>query len=296
MNVDSLLQRAELAALRALEATAPDWVARTALRRFITPPRRTFECACHRASESGSSSAADRGETLQVPYGEGLAGRRWGSGPSVLLVHGWGSTFCHYRDLTRALVQRGFSVVAFDAPAHGRSREKRLDAVMYASAIEAARRTFGPFHGAVGHSFGGSCLLLSLGLNGWSPARLVLLSTPASIAWLTHDFATRRRLSLPCARRMRALMQERGLPWSAADLPSIRASRSSETLIIHDELDSIVPFAHGARLARGAGHVEHVGTRGRGHNGLLTEPEVLRRISTFLSDSHAEHSTTVACA
>jgi len=61
-----------------------------------------------------------RGRFEAVPFrGAALATWSWGKGPLVVLVHGWTG---HAGRLTRyvpALVDAGFSVLAFDAPGHG---------------------------------------------------------------------------------------------------------------------------------------------------------------------------------
>lgn len=44
----------------------------------------------------------------------------WGEGPAVLLVHGWSSHTGCMAGFVDPLLERGFRVVAFDAPAHGR--------------------------------------------------------------------------------------------------------------------------------------------------------------------------------
>ena len=46
----------------------------------------------------------------------------WGEGKGVLLAHGWASRASHMALIARGLARRGFRAVAFDLPAHGRSR------------------------------------------------------------------------------------------------------------------------------------------------------------------------------
>ena len=50
-----------------------------------------------------------------------LALYRWGEGPKVLLLHGWGGQASQLGAFAEPLVGTGFGVVAIDAPAHGRS-------------------------------------------------------------------------------------------------------------------------------------------------------------------------------
>ncbi|MFW6193451.1 MAG: alpha/beta hydrolase [Gemmatimonadota bacterium] len=57
-----------------------------------------------------------------------MATYAWGEeGPTVLLVHGWSSHTGHMTGFVDPLLRRGFRVVAFDGPAHGRSPGARTD-------------------------------------------------------------------------------------------------------------------------------------------------------------------------
>src|SRR6185369_13228471 len=51
-----------------------------------------------------------------------LAVWHWGTGPRVLLVHGWNGHAGRLSSFVQPLVEAGFGVVAFDAPAHGISQ------------------------------------------------------------------------------------------------------------------------------------------------------------------------------
>ncbi|MDT1028360.1 alpha/beta hydrolase, partial [Pseudomonas paraeruginosa] len=51
----------------------------------------------------------------------GLSAWRWGEGPAVLLLHGWGGRPTQFAHLSEQLVGAGYCVFALDAPAHGRS-------------------------------------------------------------------------------------------------------------------------------------------------------------------------------
>src|SRR5688572_7959580 len=92
---------------RALSAVAPPLAARLAERLFLSPPRP------RRPAAELALLATGRARPLQV-------GRRhldvwlWGSGPSVLLVHGWGGRGAQLAAFVEPLVARGFSVVSFD--------------------------------------------------------------------------------------------------------------------------------------------------------------------------------------
>ena len=97
-----------------LNRTAPSASARLAYALLTRPPR-----VPERAWEAAIRAQA---HTSALPFGTGrLAVYEWGTGPAVLLVHGWGARATHFGKLVPALVASGRRVVAFDAPAHGRS-------------------------------------------------------------------------------------------------------------------------------------------------------------------------------
>jgi pimeloyl-ACP methyl ester carboxylesterase len=86
----------------------------------------------------------------------------WGNGPTVMVVHGWGSRAGRLQAVIHKLVEEGFSVVTFDAPAHGDSDGTTTSIVEYASVIEEVASWAGSVHAVVGHSWGGASLALAL--------------------------------------------------------------------------------------------------------------------------------------
>src|SRR5437016_5869213 len=68
----------------------------------------------------------------------------WGTGPNVLLVHGWGGRGAQLGALVGPLVARGFSVVTFDAPGHGASDEGMVTIPEITRAIRAVAESRGP--------------------------------------------------------------------------------------------------------------------------------------------------------
>src|SRR2546428_7533776 len=96
---------------RALSAIAPALAARLAERLFLTPPR------TRRPAAEIDLLATARARPMHV------GARRietWGrgSGPCVLLLHGWGGRGAQLGALVGPLVARGFSVGTSDAPGH----------------------------------------------------------------------------------------------------------------------------------------------------------------------------------
>jgi hypothetical protein len=73
-------------------------------------------------------------EKLQFKlHGETITGYRWNRGGhrKVLIVHGFNSSVAKFDRYIKPLMKKGYEVLAFDAPAHGYSTGKILNAVMF---------------------------------------------------------------------------------------------------------------------------------------------------------------------
>ena len=57
---------------------------------------------------------------------------KWeGTGPTILLIHGWESNSHRWYKLIEALQKESYTIIAFDAPAHGNSSGKILNVPLY---------------------------------------------------------------------------------------------------------------------------------------------------------------------
>ena len=109
---------ARVLALRAVFTTvgsvAPGIAARWAESIFCTPPR-------HEPRTADEAFLAQGRRFTVRSEGQRLSAWEWGHGPTVALVHGWGSRAGRFSVMAAALADAGFRVVAYDGPAHGAS-------------------------------------------------------------------------------------------------------------------------------------------------------------------------------
>jgi pimeloyl-ACP methyl ester carboxylesterase len=81
------------------------------------------------------------------------------SDKKVLLAHGWAGRRTQLFMIANLLLEKGFMVIAFDAPSHGKSTGKTTNLVEYIASIKAIIEELGPFEAAVGHSFGAMAIM-----------------------------------------------------------------------------------------------------------------------------------------
>src|SRR5688572_19381239 len=126
-----------------------------------------------------------------------------GSGPLVILAHGWSGASGQFADLRQRLLGAGFRVATFDAPAHGSSPGRTTSAAQFMRVIEHIARVHGPTHTVVGHSLG--ALAASMSAPSVAPKGLVLLSPMPSFDFALEQF----QMALRFDDRLRQRVAER---------------------------------------------------------------------------------------
>lgn len=271
--------RAARVLFRLLCAVAPGMAARAGYALLARPPRPPESRWQTVLREKARSWRLADGMTDLVVY-------EWGRGPVVLLVHGWGSHALHMGRMVNPLVKAGFRVVAFDAPAHGRSAGTETDMIAFASAIAAVASRVGPLHAVIGHSFGAAMALYAQRDWGVHAGRLVLVSAFDHCNWFIEAFGAHVGLSHAVLERMRQELVRRyggRFDWGRMSVADMLRHCPVPALVVHDEGDEEVPFQHGLALVCVSQHAELLATRGCGHQRLVRNPPVIQRIVQFVA-------------
>lgn len=208
-----------------------------------------------------------------------------GEGPGVLLVHGWESSVARLQVLLDALIANGFRVVAFDMPGHGHSAAKDTDLVQITDVIMTLAESAGPFAAAIGHSFGGVCLVNAIKLE-LKVARAVLIATPSSLAGMIDKYCRALGIWRPTKTRLVRAIQERLASLELErqfDLRLILRDARVPTLVIHDRKDRVVPFSEGEELSRARADIELLATDDLGHSGVIRDPRTIDTCIAFIS-------------
>src|SRR3954469_19733600 len=124
------MQSALRALFRALSVVSPGLAARFAERLWFRIPKPKIK------EETRAFLATGERFTVSV-NGREAAARRWGSGPTVILMHGWGGYAGQFQAVIEELQRRGMQPVTFDALSHGDSAPSELGA-RYATLFEFA--------------------------------------------------------------------------------------------------------------------------------------------------------------
>lgn len=282
--------------IRLTSFLSPAWAARIADSRFFSP----LPVPLLKREQSIMDRAAMRHE-LCCNQRRNVALYRWGQGPLILLVHGWGaraSRLCH---LVQPLTAAGFSVVAFDAPAHGLSDGKQTSLAEMQALLRELEQVHGPLQGVVAHSFGALACVYGLA-HGLQVKRAVLISMPSRFAWLIEQYAARLQMSAAVTAAVKKRVQRRfaafGDSFEAVAQhfsPVNYVQRiQARVLMLHDTDDKQVPFSESAELAAVWPQAVFVASQGLGHQRILQDAALIQRMVEFFEPQPAPMAAAAA--
>ncbi|MFD5469456.1 alpha/beta fold hydrolase [Streptomyces sp. NPDC127105] len=214
---------------------------------------------------------------------------RWGDGSRpVLLVHGWQSRASRLSDFVPELLDRGHSVVTFDAPGHGEANGRSTTILEYRDIVTALHDRYGTFECLIAHSMGvlGSFYGLKHGVKA---QKIVTISGVCDFDYLVEEFSA----ELKVRDRLKARLHDEirvnlfpdlpldEVPFSLTDMTGIVRA---PLLVIHDEDDTRIRVTQGRRIAEAFGdQARLVVTSGLGHRRILGDAEVVRTVLDFVA-------------
>lgn len=207
-----------------------------------------------------------------------------GNGPSVLLVHGWGSCGRQMAPVAQALLDKGFRVICLDAPAHGESTGWQTSMFEVSQAICQIQQREGEFEAVLAHSFGVPCSLHAM-QNGLLTRKLVAISTPATATGLIDKFTriikANRRTHKLLSQRVDRFIGELSLEDIAAE--TMARDIKQECLVIHDKHDRMIRSSEGRAVQNNLRRSHFLQTERLGHNRILKDPEVISSCIMFIA-------------
>lgn len=272
------------ARLRILAVVSPERAAKKAFELFCTPRRK---------ARKRLPPLFEKGEKLSFTLeGHTIRGHRWLPHPAssnslkkAMILHGFESSSRNFEQYINALLKKGYEVLAFDAPAHGRSDGRRITVPLYMDMIRMVYDKYGPIHSFLGHSLGGLALTLFLESVPHDSTNRVVLIAPAVEGTAAVD--TFFQL-LELNDEVRAAFDAYGyslynLPFSWFSLRRALHGIKADVLYVQDEDDTITPLKDTFPVKEDAHpHIRWVITRGLGHRKIYRDGEVLRQVVDFL--------------
>lgn len=262
-----------------LSRISPFLATRFAAKLFLTPFRYKLP---QREKEMDTNSVQKK---LQVPaINKEIVVYEYGDSPKkVLLVHGWSGRGTQLAKIAKALLEKGYSCISFDAPAHGKAPGKMSMMPYFIESIHFLNKQYGPIEAMIGHSLGGMSSLRAI-KDGLKVKKLVIIGTANSITHITREFTRNLKMSPKIAERMKSHFDRK----FGEDMDNYSGAVSAKavrvpTLVVHDKKDVDVEVSSAYEIDEVLENSSLFITEGLGHRRILGDSEVINKITTFIA-------------
>lgn len=265
--------------LKLLSKVSKRLAAQKAFELFTTPPTR---------EKREAPPIFKKAESLNFLFnGFRMQGYRW-NGPQekkVLILHGFESGAVNFDKYVQPLVKKGFEVLAFDAPAHGRSGGKIINAVDYKTFIQRIMADYGPVHHFISHSFGGLALALALEETPHDETWKAVFIAPAteSVTAMNNFFALIRPDEEVKKEFENLIVEANGKPLAWYSVARAAEHIRAQVLFLQDKQDNQTPLKDVEPMMKKARpNFRFQVSDGLGHRRIYKDPSTVKTVVDFL--------------
>lgn len=201
----------------------------------------------------------------------------------VLVCHGFDSNSYRFAKYVTSLVKAGFQVFAFDAPGHGFSDGKTINAFIYRDTILEIESLFGPFYGVMAHSLGALAASLAAETLNNPDKKLVLIAPATEVKTIFKNFFT----TVPLTRKTKKAFDNLVYEKSGQHTEWFSVARAvhnipSSILWIHDTDDRMCPYEDTIAVRQeDLTNIQFITTNGLGHTRVYLNKEIHDSVIDF---------------
>ena len=207
------------------------------------------------------------------------------SDKKVLLAHGWSGRRTQLFMIANKLLEKGFMVVSFDAPAHGKSSGRTTNMIEYIKTITAINKEFGPFESAIGHSFGGMAIV-NTNANKEMFKTIVTIGAGDKIEDIISNFIRDLGLKRIISKKLIQYLQKKWqINISNFALHKIVKKNKTPTLVVHDEKDNDVDVSCAYNIKENLINGSILISNGLGHTRILRDKNIINKNINFIESN-----------
>ncbi len=229
----------------------------------------------------------EKAEKLNFKFEENhIQGYRWNhpSEKKLLILHGYESSVINFDRYIKPLMKEGFEVLAFDAPAHGRSSGKQINVLSYKNFVLHIHRVYGPIYNFIAHSFGGLALSLALEeMKQDENSRIVFIAPAAETTTAIDSFFNFLKLDNEVRKEFNKIISEKSgrLPeWFS--ISRIAENIQGQVLWLQDKDDQMTPLSDVEPIIRkNYPNFKFVISEGLGHRRIYRDNNSFKLILDF---------------
>ncbi|KQX00508.1 alpha/beta fold hydrolase [Flavobacterium sp. Root420] len=248
---------------------------------FTTPvrhkiPKREFEME-HKSTQQLLYIPAINKSVVTYEYGK--------NNRKILLVHGWSGRGTQLFRIADELVKLGYSIISFDAPAHGKSKGKTTIMSEFIYSILEIDKQFGPFEIAIGHSLGGMSVLNAI-KDGLHVDKAIIIGSGDIVQDILDEFIEKLGLKQEISELLRDHFENK-YQVKMDDFSAYKAAQKVKipVLVVHDYNDPEVPVKAGIHIHKQLENGTLYLTEGLGHRKILGNQNVIKKTIDFIKST-----------
>ena len=219
-----------------------------------------------------------------------INGYKWNgtNGKTALLVHGFEGDSGSLSSYVEPLLAHNYTVLAFDAPAHGLSEGTQCEIYDYADLIQNVLEEYPNTDVVIAHSFGCACSAFAFERLGKLdlPIKFVMIAAAVEAGSALKRFWKALEITPDLQKKMTEIVSAReghSIEWYSIRRILNETKLPLSTLLIHDRDDEITPYIDAEKLANdNLPNVTFIATNGLGHNQIYKEESVQKMVFDFI--------------
>ncbi|MCW8933610.1 MAG: alpha/beta hydrolase [Gammaproteobacteria bacterium] len=230
----------------------------------------------------------------------------WGEGPLVVMMHGWSGSGSQFRKHIPGLVNAGYQVASFDAPAHGLNPGKQSHLLEFCDTLLAIEQQIGQVDTIMAHSFGAMAAVVST-ILGFSPRQMILIGPHLDAHEMHQTYSELLNLNPRLTQRFRDKIEQKMTDiinssllkldkdvWHFLSPASLLSKTKCKGLLIYDVDDEEIPQSQFKEVEKYWQDCQTIETSGLGHHRILKDREVIENVLTFMGEATLKTQSTVA--
>ena len=209
---------------------------------------------------------------------------KWGSGPSILLVHGWNGRGIQLHHFIEPLIQRGYSAITYDAPGHGESQGRTSSYFEFTDTVRALLNSHDGHNirGVIAHSLGGSAVVNGIEKEN-HPLEVVLIAPALRLKEVLYGFFDHVGVPRTIYEILIKEYEDQfGYNMQRDNPINLLRKINSKVLIVHDKNDPTIPYDDSKEISERFPNIELHTTERLGHKKVLADSSVVNRALDYL--------------
>ncbi len=209
----------------------------------------------------------------------------WGEGNDyALLCHGWESNAGSLGAMVEPLLYKGYRVITFDGPAHGKSSGKQASLIMFKEVIVELINKLGAPKIAIGHSLGSMATMLASSEIDTKIEKAVLIAPINNVSKVFFEFKDMINIPERIFKPFIAHLENKsGYKLNNLVFEKIAPrTKIEKALILHDVNDQITSVSHSEAIHKAWSNSNFIRINCSGHYRILWNESALNAIKEFI--------------